>query len=82
MAKHPERNFDCWVDEYQVAALTGLSRSKLQKDRFNGQGIPYSKIGKACRYRVSDVLGFMEQHRIQPQGQGWRRKTKRNIIKE
>ena len=53
-----------WIDEKPVTEITGLSISTLQKDRFYRRGIPYSKIGKSCRYRLADVEAFMEAHRI------------------
>jgi hypothetical protein len=44
----------------EVADLLGLTLSKLSQDRFLGRGIPYIKLGKAVRYRPSDVESYVE----------------------
>ncbi|MCI5221995.1 MAG: DNA-binding protein, partial [Candidatus Electrothrix sp. AR4] len=38
----------------------------LRNDRCKCKGIPYSKIGASIRYKVEDVVAFMEGHRIIP----------------
>ena len=53
-----------FLNEKQVAALTGLSLSTLQKMRHFCKGIPYLKIGKSVRYIEKDVREFMERHRV------------------
>ncbi len=65
---HPiENTFSLkWLSEKVVAELTGLSVSTLQKHRFKGRGIPYSKIGRAVRYAMADVVTYMEEHKICP----------------
>lgn len=55
-----------WLTEKNVAHMTGLSLSTLQKHRFKGVGIPYAKIGKAVRYSYDDVQAYMLAHRIEP----------------
>ncbi len=44
-----------WLTEKEAAAMTGLSVSTLQKQRFYHRGIPYSKVGRSVRYSVHDV---------------------------
>lgn len=56
-----------WMNDKEVAEQTGLSVHTLRRDRFRGQGIPYSKVGRSCRYSQADVTAFMEAHRIEPQ---------------
>ncbi len=56
-----------YINEKQVAAITGFSCSKLRNDRFKGVGIPYCKAGKAVRYDVDDVIRFMDRHKIRPE---------------
>lgn len=58
--------FTKWISEKDVAALTGISVSTLQKDRFYERGIPYFKIGRSVRYALSDVESFMAAKRITP----------------
>lgn len=55
-----------FITEKQVAAMMGISLSKLQKDRFYGRGIPYSKMGRSVRYALPDVQQYMESCRITP----------------
>lgn len=55
-----------YLTEQDVANLTKLSLSKLRQDRFKNQGIPYYKIGRAVRYKLSDLQKFMDQHLVMP----------------
>lgn len=57
-----------WVDEREVAAITGISLSTLRKYRMGNVKIPFCKIGRSVRYRLSDVVAFMDAHRIEPRG--------------
>ena len=50
------------LTEQQVEMLTGLSKRWLQKMRYQGNGIRYLKIGKAVRYRATDVEAFLHAH--------------------
>jgi hypothetical protein len=40
------------------------SRSKLRQDRVVGSGIPFVYVGTAVRYRESDVLAWLDSHRV------------------
>ena len=54
-----------WLNEKDVAEVTGISISTLQKHRFLGRGIPYSKVGiKSVRYNLQDVMDFMQACKI------------------
>lgn len=55
-----------WLNEKQVAELTGISLSTLRKHRFFSEGLPYYKVGRSVRYKHSDVISFMEARRIEP----------------
>jgi hypothetical protein len=56
-----------YLNERRVAELTGLALSTLRNDRARAgmRRIPYLKIGKAVRYLETDVIAFMEAHRIE-----------------
>lgn len=43
-----------------VAALTGLSVSKLNLYRLKGGGPRFQKFGRSVRYRLADVMAFMD----------------------
>jgi hypothetical protein len=44
----------------QTAAYLNCSEALLERRRWDGTGIPYLKIGRAVRYRKSDVLAYLE----------------------
>jgi len=54
-----------YLNEKQVASITGRALSTLRNERFLGKGIPYIKIGKSVRYKYDDVIDFMEAGRIE-----------------
>lgn len=54
-----------YLNEKEVAAITGRAVQTLRNDRFSRRGIPYYKISKrSIRYKSSDVRAFMEARRI------------------
>lgn len=56
-----------WVNEKVVSKMTGLALQTLRNQRcMTIGGIPYSKIRKSVRYRISDVVKFMESKKIIP----------------
>lgn len=50
-----------WLTENEVSLLTGRSLSTLRNERSQGRGLRYAKVGKSVRYRLSDVVDFMER---------------------
>jgi hypothetical protein len=53
-----------WVDEKEVSKITGIAIQTLRNWRFQRTGPPYSKVGRAVRYRLDDVTHFMEERRV------------------
>ena len=54
-----------YLNEMEVAALTGRAISTLRNERFMRKGLPYLKIaGRSIRYKTEDVIAFMEGRRI------------------
>ena len=54
-----------YLNEKEVAAITGRAISTLRNERFMRKGLPYLKIGgRSIRYKNSDVVAFMEGRRI------------------
>lgn len=43
------------IDETELARLTGIKRATWQNWRAKGEGPPYFKLGRLCRYRLSVV---------------------------
>jgi predicted DNA-binding transcriptional regulator AlpA len=57
-----------YVGEREVSTITGRALPTLRNDRFNKRGIPYIKLGRSVRYRLADVLEFMESRKINTRG--------------
>ena len=50
-----------YLNEKEVAAITGRALSTLRYERFMRKGLPYLKIGgRSIRYRSGDVIAYME----------------------
>ena len=66
---------DRWVEPMEVERITGKKLQTLANERYRGTGIPYYKVGASVRYKLADVLSFMERHRIDPEARqgirGW-----------
>ncbi len=55
-----------YLNERQVAEITGRSVFTLRNDRFKRQGIRYIKInGRQVRYSLKDVVDFMEARKVE-----------------
>jgi predicted DNA-binding transcriptional regulator AlpA len=50
---------DKLLSDRDVEKITGRARSTLQKDRVNGTGIRFVKIGRLVRYRESEVRSYL-----------------------
>jgi predicted DNA-binding transcriptional regulator AlpA len=52
---------DPLLTDEDVARLTGRARKTLQKDRLRGgdESIPFIRLGRLVRYRLSDVERFI-----------------------
>jgi hypothetical protein len=54
-----------YLNEVEVAALTGRAVSTLRNERHLRRGIPYLKVGRrSIRYKAEDIKSFMEARRI------------------
>jgi excisionase family DNA binding protein len=56
-----------YLSSDEVFEITGVKKQTLANSRHRGVGIPYYKVGRSVRYKLSDVLNFMEQHRVDPE---------------
>ena len=52
-------------NQFVVAHVRDCSTATLERDRWRGGGIPFIKVGRAVKYRKSDVLAWLDQY--QPQ---------------
>jgi predicted DNA-binding transcriptional regulator AlpA len=53
-----------YLNEVQVAKITGRALPTLRNERSKRTGIPYLKIGRSVRYNIKDVIEFMESRKI------------------
>ncbi len=52
------------LNESEVAALWGVTKSLLQKMRYERRGPRFVRIGRLVRYRLSDVNRYMEENSV------------------
>ena len=55
------------VKERQAAQLLGRAVQTLRNDRHLRQGPPYIKLGRSIRYRVCDLMDYLDKHRVEPE---------------
>jgi len=55
-----------FINENEVALMMGLSIQTLRNWRTLGKELAYSKAGRAVRYRLDEVLAYMDKRKIQP----------------
>jgi hypothetical protein len=53
-----------WLNEHEVALLTGRALQTLRNERSQGRGICCSKAGWSVRYPLRAVMDFMESHLV------------------
>lgn len=53
-----------YLNEREVAAVTGMAVTTLRNHRHCRRGFPYLKYGKSVRYKTADVTATMEKRRI------------------
>lgn len=52
------------LNEAEVAEMTGLSKRTLQAWRYRGGGPPFIKLGRAVRYRKSDIVEWINEQAV------------------
>ena len=58
--RQPVQPQERWLTSKEVTALLGISLRTLQRYRDEGR-IPFSLIGRTCRYRLTDVEHMMKE---------------------
>lgn len=59
-----EKTTDQFLDEFAVAKLRAQSVCTIRRERLTKRGPVYFKFGKSVRYRLSDVVAWMEARRV------------------
>jgi predicted DNA-binding transcriptional regulator AlpA len=52
-----------YITEREASKITCMSIAWFQRDRWQGGGIPFVKLGRAVRYKLSDVVTYMESRK-------------------
>ena len=55
------------INETQAAEILGRAVQTLRNDRHLRKGPAYLKLGRSVKYRVNDLVDYMEKHRIDPE---------------
>lgn len=55
-------NPDRLLTQAQAVEWTGMSPAWFEMSRHKGTGIAYVRLGRAIRYRESDIRKFIEDH--------------------
>ena len=59
-----DRFSDSVLTTKQLADLIGVSVRKLERDRQDGTGVPYIKLGRRVVYSGADVEAYLEAQRF------------------
>jgi len=59
---------DSVVSEIEAANYLGCTKYCLRSWRTKKTGVPYLRVGRLCRYRVSDLQEFLMTNRVEPSG--------------
>lgn len=54
--------YDKLLTQNEVVEWTGMSPAWFEMNRFKGTGIPYVRLGRAVRYKVSEVQRWIDSH--------------------
>ena len=57
--------------EKEAAQKLGVAVQTLRNWRCNRRGPAYIKLGRSVRYRIEDILDFIDKHRIDPEKDGF-----------
>lgn len=52
------------LTETELADILKVSIHKLRRDRWQGGGVDYVKVGGSVRYMMSDVLAWLASRRV------------------
>jgi hypothetical protein len=66
MEKKTLLNQDRLVSEGEAAGILGCSIFCLRAWRRKRIGVPHFRVGRLCRYRMSDLQTFLMEHRVEP----------------
>lgn len=66
-AQQVHQTYDEVFNEHEAARFLKKSVQTLRNDRCSRKGPAYLKLGRCVRYRVTDLIDYLEKHRIDPE---------------
>jgi hypothetical protein len=54
------RRYPPLLNQKQYCELTGKAKSTAEQDRLYGRGAPFVRMGRSIRYRLDDVVAWLE----------------------
>ena len=54
-----------YLKDVEVAEIIGRSVGTLRNDRFQGRGVPYTRIGRSIFYDLDKVIEYMDSRTVQ-----------------
>lgn len=54
-----------YLTEQEVSEITARALSTLRNDRFHKRNLPYYKLGRSVRYKLEDVVEYMESRKVE-----------------
>jgi hypothetical protein len=57
---------EIFLSDLQLSKILSKSPQSLRNERQEGRGLPYYKIGRCVRYKLSEVMRILEGHRVEP----------------
>ena len=54
------RKYPLLLNQKQYCELTGKAASTAEQDRLYGRGAPFVRMGRSIRYRLDDVVAWLE----------------------
>lgn len=58
------------ITEEEAAAVLGLKKSTLQQRRWLKQPPAYVKMGRSIRYRMADIVAYLDSCVVTPKAEG------------
>lgn len=53
-----------YISERELHEIIGVSLSTLRQNRHMRVGFPYYKIGKSVKYKMSEVLEYIDERKV------------------
>lgn len=62
---HMPATIDKLINTQQLSEMLQIEPSTIEKARVMRRGIPYVKINRAVRYKLSDIRDYLDSNRVE-----------------